>query len=101
MERLPEHLRHAFWNVDFDAIDAEEQSSSVLARVLEFGTIVDVRWALARYGEEPIHEFLATSAHPLISDRTIQFWRAWFRAEEETWRRPPAWRKDSAAPRPG
>jgi hypothetical protein len=33
-----------------------------------------------------------------LSRRTVDFWRALFRAEEELWASPPAWRTRIAAP---
>lgn len=57
----------------------------------------DIRWLLKRYGPEVIHEFLRSSGHPELSPRTITFWRGYFQAEGETWRRPPAFRRSSSS----
>jgi hypothetical protein len=94
---LPPEMRAFFWDVDYDALDLETHADAILARVLEYGRLVDVRWALATYGPERIRAFFREVAHPLISDKTRTFWRAYFRAEEP-WATPPAWRKSSAVP---
>jgi hypothetical protein len=95
---LPESMRWLFWDVDFDGLDPEAHADSILPRVLEQGRIEDVRELLARYGRERIHRFFRDVAHPLISERTRAFWRAFFEAENEPWAKPPAFRTSNAAP---
>jgi hypothetical protein len=96
--RLPEGIRWVLWDLDFDCLRPEEDADSVIARVLEHGRLSDVRALLAFYGRDRIARFFRTTAHPIISDRTRSFWRAYFHAEEEPWPSPPAWRKNNAAP---
>ena len=95
---LPESIRWLFWDLDFDALDRERDADSILARVLESGRLADVRVILGLYGTERVHRFFRDVAHPIISDRTRAFWRAFFKAENEPWATPPAFRKNSAAP---
>ncbi len=92
---LPESLRWLFWDVAFDALDPETQAEAVLGRALENGRLEDVRAVLAFYGPERVHRFFREVAHPLISERTRTFWRAYFNAEGETWASPPDFRKSS------
>jgi squalene cyclase len=98
--RLPESLRWLFWEADFDELEAETDADYVLARVLEFGRLADLRWVIRHYGYLRIHEFLRDVGHPELSPRTIAFWRAFFKAENEPWKMPPAWRTTNAAPWP-
>ena len=100
MGGIPHEMRWLFWDVDVDRIDVDAHAYTILGRVLEFGRMVDVRWALATYGKERIHDFLRTSGHPELSDRTVGFW-AYFHAEDEAWQTPPAWRKSNVASWPG
>jgi uncharacterized protein DUF6922 len=93
----PPEMRAFFWDVDYDTLEFDAHADAILARVLEYGRLVDVRWALAAYGPERIRAFFRDVAHPLISDKTRIFWRAYFRAEEP-WATPPTWRTNSAAP---
>jgi hypothetical protein len=96
--RLPESMRWLFWDVVFDDLDPELQADAVLARVLENGRQEDVRALLTLYGADLIHEFFLRLAHPLVSARTRAFWRAYFKADDEPWATPPAFRTRSSAP---
>ena len=95
MRHPPKSIRRLFWEANPASIDIEHHADSILARVLEFGRLVDVRWLIATYGMERIHRFFRDVGHPEITDRTVHFWRAVFRAEDEPWARPPAWRRTS------
>jgi len=86
-----------FWDVDFDGLEVERHANFLLARVLEFGDMPAVRWLLATYGEDDIHRFFRDVGHPELSARTIAFWRAYFRVEDEPWANLPGWRKRTAA----
>lgn len=96
--RLPSQLRWLFWEVDFDALDPDRHAAAILARILERGRMADVQWAIGFYGMERIHRFLRETGSPELSDRTVTFWRAVFKAEDEKWASPPAWRRDRSAP---
>lgn len=98
MASLPKRLKWLFWEVNFQALDAMRDADFILARVLEFGRMSDVRWAIRRYGMKRIHRFFREVGHPELSERTTAFWRAVFHAEEESWASPPAWRKNNSAP---
>ena len=98
MARLPERMHRVFWNVDIAKLDLERDASGIIARIVEYGRQEDVVWAIRHYGLPRIHRFFREAGHPEVSDRTVAFWRALFRAEDEAWPRPPAWRKSSSAP---
>ncbi len=85
MARLDPSLHRLFWNLDIDRIDVDVHVDTVLARVLERGGMDDVRWALDRYGEERVHRFFRSGAHPDVGRRTRTFWRAYFEADGEQW----------------
>jgi hypothetical protein len=99
--RLPEGVRWLFWDLEAEALDHERDAGSIIPRVLESGRLVDVAWMARTYGLKRIHEFLRDVGHPELSPRTIAFWRAFFRAEDEEWKSPPSWRRHSGAPWPG
>ncbi len=98
MGTLPESMRWLFWDLDGDTLDVEAHADAILARVLENGRLEDVRALLALYGEARIHRFFREVAHPLISERTRTFWRAYFEAGDEPWAKPPPFRRTNAAP---
>jgi hypothetical protein len=91
-------MRWLFWEVDVDSLDADRDADFVLARLLEFGRMADVRWAMKHYGLDRIHRFFREVGHPELSGRTLAFWRAVFQAEDEPWQAPPDWRRNSNAP---
>jgi hypothetical protein len=89
-------LRWLFPEVDLASVDTARDRDFILSRVLERGRLVDVRWALQRYGAESVHDFLRTSGCAELSPRTLSFWRAYFRAENETWQTPPDFRQNKS-----
>jgi hypothetical protein len=93
-------MRWLFWDVAFDSLDSDQHPCYMLARILEQGRLRDVQWALATFGDDRIHGFFRDAAHPEITRRTRNFWRAFFRAEGETWAQPPDGRKSSGVPWP-
>jgi hypothetical protein len=95
---LPLEHRWVFWDVDPLTLDLEADADYILARILEFGGIAEVRWALATYGRDRIHRFFREVGHPELSERTRTFWRAVFGAEEEEWASPPDWRTSRLGP---
>ena len=94
---IPSGVRSVCWDLDFDEFDLQEHADSLLARVLENGCLSDVQWLLGVYGSDRIKLFFEQVAHPLLSESTLCFWRAYF-AAEEPWKSLPDWRKNSAAP---
>jgi len=97
VRRPPEQLRILFWEADFSRIDVDAHADSIMARVLEFGRLRDVKWLVATYGLPRIHRFFREVGHPELTERTLLFWRAFFKAFDEQWASPPAWRKRSGA----
>ncbi len=100
MTGIPVEMRWLFWDVDPGGLDAGRDEVFVLPRVLEFGGMAEVRWAVRSYGLDRIHVFLRDVGHPELSDRTIAFWRKVLEAEGEKWASPPDWRRSSSAPWP-
>lgn len=91
-------MQSLFWNVHFDALDVVRDADFILTRVLERGRMVDVRWAIRRYGLGRIGQYFRTAPHPELSPRTVRFWRVMLHAQEEKWPESPAWRRSSSAP---
>lgn len=98
MAKVPILHRWVFWDVDAAKLDTKRSADYIIPRVLERGGIAEVRWLIATYGMGGIHRFLRDVGHPELSARTIGFWRAALKAEDEAWASSPAWRKSSAAP---
>lgn len=98
MARLPARMRPLFWELDIARLDTQKDVDSILARVLEVGTLEDVRWAVRTYGLPRIHRFFREVGHPEIGPWTVAAWRAILGAEKERWASPPAWRRNSNVP---
>lgn len=98
---LPRSLAWLFPEHRLARLDPERDARLILARALEQGRLVDVRWCVQHYGLQRIHQFLRDEAHPEISPKTMALWRAALNAQEERWRRPRRSRLHSAAPWPG
>ncbi len=98
MAQIPKPYHWLFWDTDARKLDTKQAQNYILPRVLEFGRLEEVRWIIATYGLDTIHAFLRDVGHPELSPRTLAFWRAVFKAQDETWASPPAFRKSSAAP---
>ena len=98
MAKIPKRHHWVFWDVDPKKLDTAGAAHYLLPRILEFGGIAEVRWAIKTYGMEGIHRFLREVGHSELSDRTLGFWRAALRAENEVWASPPTWRRNSGAP---
>ena len=98
MATVPESFRWVFWDVDAARLETSRSRDYIIPRVLERGGIAEVRWLIATYGMKGIHRFLRDVGHPELSNRTLFFWRAALKAQDEAWATPPAWRKSSGAP---
>jgi hypothetical protein len=79
-------------------LDPQAHSEAIIARVLEHGGLREVQALIELYGLERLHQSLRDVGHPLLSERTRCFWRAFFRADKEPWATTPSWRQSSAAP---
>ena len=95
---IPAEHHWLFWDVSPGRLDVQADLAYILPRILEFGTLSAIRWALQAYGGERIHAFLRREGHPELGARTLAFWRAYFNAEDEPWASPPSWRRSSSAP---
>ncbi|MBI2570192.1 MAG: hypothetical protein HYV63_24580 [Candidatus Schekmanbacteria bacterium] len=98
MTAIPDEVKWLFWEVDAASFEVTQHADYILARILEFGGFAEVRWAMATFGLARIHRFFREVGHADISERTFRFWRAFFKADHESWARPPAWRQSSSAP---
>ena len=90
-------LRWLFPEVVFGELRLQRDEGFILARVLERGRLVDVRWAIDAYGLPEIHRFLRDEGHAELGERTLTFWRAVLRAGKEKWKSPPPWRRSRIA----
>jgi hypothetical protein len=55
MSRLPISIQKLFWDADPYVLDQDAHQQLIIERVLNYGTLVDWRWLVARYGANSIH----------------------------------------------
>ena len=71
---LPPNVHHLFWDCRPERIDTEAQAPFVLERILEYGSLAAVRWALGAYGIERVKKFLRDRGVRTLSRKTLSFW---------------------------
>ena len=71
---LPPDLHRLFWDCRPESIDPEVQAPFVLERILEYGSLAAVRWALNTYGIGRVKEFLRDRGVRTLSRKTLSFW---------------------------
>lgn len=58
MKPIPEFHRRIFWDVDFDALDCENDTACINTRVFDRGDVPDIRHCRRYYGDEKIRDHL-------------------------------------------
>ena len=71
---LPPEFHHLFWDCRPETIDTETHGPFILERVLEYGSLAAVRWALKTYGAERLKGFLRERGVRTLSRKTLSFW---------------------------
>lgn len=71
---LPADVRHLFWDCRAETLDPHAHAQLVLERILEYGSLPAVRWALQAYGPARIREFLQHRGVRTLSRKTLSFW---------------------------
>jgi hypothetical protein len=94
---LPDSVNALLWDLDLATLDAVADADAILARVLEYGRLDDVRWLLRFYGEDRVRAFFEGVPHPIVGERTRAFWCAYFRPETP-WPSRSEFRTQSTAP---
>jgi hypothetical protein len=72
--RLPESLYPLFWDCRPETIDPDAHAPFVLERVLEYGSLAAVRWAVGQYGPQRIRAFLRNRGRRTLTRKTLAFW---------------------------
>jgi hypothetical protein len=98
--KLPSSMSWLFPETDRRSIDVDRDARYILARVLEFGRMVDVAWCVRRYGYDRIRTFFRDEGDPSLSPKTIALWRLALDARNETWATSRRSRLHKVAPWP-
>ena len=63
-----------FWDVD--APDIEKNEKFIIGRILDFGDMDDIQWAMRMYGAEKIKKCILESR--TLSGKSLSFWSQYF-----------------------
>ena len=84
---LPESSGWLFPEYNFDRMEPESYAPVIMGRILERGSIEEVRWLLAQYGTRRLGAWLRRYGYRALSPRTFEYWR-WVLGIRR-FRRPP------------
>lgn len=73
-----------FWDVEMSSIDANTHADFIIVRVMERGTLEDVKTVWAHYGPSKIQDSLVTA--PSLSHKTIAFFANQFHIARDAFR---------------
>jgi len=73
MKSIPSHIRHFFWDADLSQINADENKSYIIERLLELGDLAAVTWLFSNYPRGEIEAVLKKSRK--ISAKSYNFWK--------------------------
>jgi hypothetical protein len=91
--KLPASLHHLFWDCRPASIDLDDHAPLILERVLEYGSLASVRWALDVYGPDRIRDFLRARGARTLSRKTLSFWTVLLDLEGEARFEPSSLRR--------
>ena len=80
---LPESLHSLFWDCSPGTVDLDAHAPFVLERILEYGSLAAVRWALDVYGPNRIGAFLRERGRRTLTSKTLAFWTMVLDLEDE------------------
>jgi len=83
-EFIGELSRHLFWDVDPASLGQGKHDSFLIARVMDRGTLEDVRLAWGYYGPDKVREALLES--PVLGEKTLSFFANQFELPREAFR---------------
>lgn len=75
---------HLFWDVNRETVDPEAHRQFIVSRIMDRGTLADVKAAWSYYGEDAIREVLLNAAS--LHKKTIAFFACQFDLPRERFR---------------
>ena len=70
--KLPSFLRSYFWDMEFEKLEIKTHSFLVIKRVLDRGSLCDIRWLVNTYGKTAIKEVIMKTRD--LARPTGNFW---------------------------
>ena len=66
-----------FWDVNLAQMDKNVHKQFIIKRVLQFGDVDDLPWALTFYGHDAVRDIFLSNAEQL-DEKSRNFWRLFF-----------------------
>ncbi len=70
--QVPGFLRSYFWDVAFDELEVKTHTFLIIKRVLDRGTMNDIRWLVKTYGHDAIKKVVTQTKD--LARPTGNFW---------------------------
>jgi len=70
--QVPEFLRSYFWDVEFEKLEIKRSAHLIIKRVLDRGSLSDIRWLLKTYGKDEIKKVVMGTRD--LARPTGNFW---------------------------
>lgn len=89
VQRIPAKLQPLFPEYELSMLNAGTDRVLILSRVLESGTLEDLRWVLKRYSKQEMTQFIVEDGPRLLSPRSLKLWELFFQctpSESGSWR---------------
>jgi len=74
--RLPKHAYKFFWEIDPTILDVSQHPRYVIARLLEYGDLPELRWLFSRFSREEIIDTIKQARN--LSRRRAASWANYF-----------------------
>lgn len=70
-----------FWDVNLESLDKSAHKQFIVKRILQFGDMDDLRWALTFYGYDAVRSIFLFSTGQL-DKKSRNFWRLYFHIQD-------------------
>jgi len=70
-----------FWDVNLARMDKNAHKQFIVKRILQFGDLDDLRWALTSYGYDAVRDIFLFSSDQL-DNKSRNFWRSFFQIHD-------------------
>jgi hypothetical protein len=71
--KLPESFRKYFWDCNFNELSLKQYPKFVLERILNYGTLEDIKWIKKQVDENYFHQIATQSRR--LDNKTLNYWR--------------------------
>jgi hypothetical protein len=76
---LPSSFRKYFWDCDFSDLSLEKYPKFIIERILDYGTLKDIKWLKERISEAYFRKIATESRR--LGKRTLNYWKTMYSNE--------------------